>query len=79
MELNPNHKVTESSRDQWHKYAAILMSKFGQNAVEITIEDVQRLADSCIVVDARDGKLVLRLMSMAEGEKLANEEGGLPI
>jgi len=80
-ELNPNHPVTQQARDQWHKFAAILMHKFGKTAVEITIEDIENLSDgeSCIVVDERGGKCVLRLMTMAEGEKLAREEGGLPV
>lgn len=81
MELNPNHLVTRAAHDQWHKFAAILMLKLGKTAVEVTIEDVERLGDSeqCIVLDGRGGKCVLRLMTMAEGEKLAREEGGLPV
>lgn len=81
VELNPNHKVTASVHDEWHKFAAILMSKFGQDEVEITIEDVEKIRDGerCIVMDNRGDKCVLRLMSMDEGERLARQEGGLPV
>lgn len=81
MELNPNHPVTSGIHDHWHKIAAILMLKFNQTEVEITPEDLSKLGDNemGIVADVRDGKFVLRIVTMAEGERLARNEGGLPV
>lgn len=81
MELNPNHPVVQEARDQWFKYCAILMAKMGKTDVEITVDDVMTLGDnqSTIVLDNRGGRCVLRLVSMAEGERLARNEGGLPV
>jgi len=81
MELNPNHPVVEETRDQWHKLCAILMHKFGRKHVEITSSDIDTLAYSgqAIVIDMRGGRCVLRLVSMEEGQRLAREEGGLPV
>jgi hypothetical protein len=78
---NPNHPVVQQAEDQWHKFAAILLMKMGTNAVEITIEDVHALAESDranIVLDMRNGRCVLRLVTDAEGNRLARKEGGLP-
>ena len=80
-ELNPNHPVTQAVHDQWHKIAGILMMKLGTNAIEITSEDVQALGDEerAIVADCRGGHLIVRLVTMEEGARLAKREGGLPI
>lgn len=80
-ELNPNHPVTTEIREQWYKLCAILMSKFGQTAVEITQADIDQFLteNMAIVADARGGRFVLRLMDRKEGESLARKEGGLPV
>lgn len=80
-ELNPNHPVVVETRDQWHKLAAILMQKMGRVEVEIFPRDVENLGNNQkgIVIDCRGGKFVLRLVPMQEGERLAREEGGLPV
>lgn len=80
-ELNPNHPVTQLTHDNWHKIVGVLMLKFGVADVEILSEDVLRLGhnDKCVVADCRNGRFVIRVMSMAEGEKLARKEGGLPV
>lgn len=81
MEINPNNAAVIRARDQWHKIAAILMVKFDQTAVEITLADVDILGDNerAVVIDERGGKLVIRLVTMEEGERLAREDGGLPV
>ena len=81
MELNPNHPVVLVARDQWHKFCAILMSKFGKTEMEITVDDVTALGDNekGIVLDMRGGRCVLRMVSMEEGQRLARKEGGLPV
>lgn len=81
MELNPNHPVTKKVHDHWHKIAALLMLKFNQTDVEITLEDLDLLGDNekAVLMDERGGKCFIRIVSMAEGERLAREEGGLPV
>lgn len=77
-EINPNHPVTHFAREQWPKICALLMDKMGKEAVEITVEDVDRLSqrDMSVVMDTRGGKLFIRFMPRLEGEKLARNEGG---
>lgn len=81
MEINPNHPVLREAHDHWHKFCAILMSKFGATEVEITIDDVMQLGDNehAIVLDTRGGRCVLRMVTMEEGERLARKEGGMPV
>ncbi len=81
MELNPNHPVTAANREHWHKLCALLMVKQGLTTVEFTMADVARLhgSDAAIVVDEREGRLRLHMMPMQEAERLAREEGGLPV
>jgi hypothetical protein len=78
---NPNHPVVQMAEGQWHKFAAILLMKMGLDAIEITTADVRALADSGranIVLDMRNGRCLLRLVSDDEGNRLARKEGGLP-
>lgn len=78
--LNPNHPVTQQASELWYKIAAALMMKFGVDHVELTAADVQALGDNekAIVFHAHENTIDLKLVSMAEGEKLAREHGGLP-
>lgn len=80
MELNPNHRVVSTMRDEWHKVAALLLHKAGLSAVEITVDDIDGFSQSnlAIVADSRGGRFVIRLVSMAEAQRLAKQEGGLP-
>lgn len=84
MELNPNHPTTQAVSGEWHKFLAILMLKLGHNHLVITETDVQEFVDSgfgaVTVKDGEngDGHLHFRLVSMADAERLAREEGGLP-
>lgn len=82
-ELNPNHPVTQTLHDHWHKLAAILMFIGGESEVEITGDIVTRFqqdwgADVAVVADARGGQLILRLVNGAEAQRLVKEAGGLP-
>lgn len=77
MELNPNHPVTQQTHDQWHKFVAIMLNKYGD--VTITIKDVQAMPDdAAVTVQELEDGIHLRLVSMAEGERLAREHGGRP-
>lgn len=80
-ELNPEHPVTAEVREQWHKFCAFLMMKFGVTTVVINSADIQRFTDSdrCnIVVRMSSDYLTLMLMSDEEAKLLVDKEGGLP-
>lgn len=82
MELNPNHPVTASMSDQWHKIVALLMHKFGHTHIEIGLKEIEQALLSeqkAVTIRERDNAIVLDLVSWEEGERLAREEGGLPI
>ena len=82
MELNPNHKVVIQARNQWHKIAALIMLKIGKTELELTMEDVMKVAagNVNIVLDSRGeyktGKLVVRIVDDKTAEELARKEGG---
>ena len=69
------------AHDNWHKIVGVMMLKFGVTDVEILPEDVMLLGDNdkCVVADCRGDRFVIRVMSMAEGERIARNEGGLPV
>ncbi len=82
-ELNPNHPVTSTLRDQelYHKLLALVMRQFGRRDLVITSREVEDMANappSAIVVHVKNEEIHLRLVSMAEGERLAREHRGLP-
>lgn len=83
-ELNPNHPVTRTVHDHWHKIVAILIARPPYNGkAEITEEEIARWAEeyegSAVVIKDSDHKLRLWLVNPEEAERLAREEGGLPI
>lgn len=43
MELNPEHSVTTTLRDHWHKVVAIILAKYELNDVLITPEDINKI------------------------------------
>lgn len=77
MELNPNHPVSQQTHDQWHKFVAIMLYKYGD--VVISMADVSAMPDDiAVTVQELDDGIHLRLVSMAEAERLAREHGGRP-
>ena len=82
MELNPNHKVVQQAREQWHKIAALIMLKLGKTELQITMDDVNKVAagNVNIVLDARGesetGILTVRIVDDKTAEALARREGG---
>jgi hypothetical protein len=56
-----------------------MMSTYGLSEFEVTIDAVARLGDGTqsVVMDCRNDKMVVRLVTMEEGERLAREAGGL--
>lgn len=82
MAGNPNHPVVRQLDTEWHKLVAILMHDQGLAEFEITPEMIEAFASEreghAVVADARGNRLVLRLVTAEEGERLARQEGGLP-
>lgn len=84
MELNPNHKVVQQAREQWHKIAALIMVKLGLTELRITMEDVHRMSGGNIniVLDARgereNGFMTVRIVDDKTANELARKEGGRP-
>lgn len=81
-EINPNHPVTNEVREQWHKFCAILMFKFGVKEVEITISDLeafQKQDHTSIAVKPENDTISLILLTNEEAKRLAEKAGGLPI
>lgn len=81
MELNPNHPVTSAMNQQWHKIVALLMHKMGKSKVEISVAEIEAFAnsgDKAVAIQEQGTNIVLTLIPMAEAQKLAKKEGGLP-
>jgi len=82
MELNPNHKVVVQAREQWHKIAALIMVKLGLKELQLTLDDVNKLAKGNvnIVLDARGesktGILTVRIVDDKTAAEMARKEGG---
>ena len=82
-ELNPNHPVTQEMRNMWHKIAAVLLRKFGKTKVLITVEDFaamdEFLQGGAICIHPSGDILEVFLVDAAEAQRLAREEGGMPV
>jgi hypothetical protein len=80
-ELNPNNPALMQMHDSWHKFVVILMMRYGLTEFEVTLDDVRGMADAdnAVMLDARNQRLVLRLVSNEEAARLARKEGGLPV
>jgi hypothetical protein len=82
MELNPNHKVVRQGHDQWHKIAALIMVKLGLSELQLTLDDVNKIATGNvnIVLDARGeretGILTVRIVDDKTADDLVRKEGG---
>lgn len=80
---NPNHPVSRATEDQWHKIAALLVLKMGTDRVVITSEDINRAfkreGGVNITVRFTETGIILAIVGDAEAERLAREQGGLPV
>jgi hypothetical protein len=62
------------------KILGILMHTQGMTEFEVTPVHIASFGNNkAVVLDARDNRLVVRLMGYEEGQALAKAEGGLPI
>ena len=79
-EFNPNHPVVQAARDNWHKIAAFIMWKLELKTISFSIADIDAMSkeDLVIVLHDHSDSLEVKLVSRAEGEKLAREHGGMP-
>jgi hypothetical protein len=89
MEINPNHPVTKETHDHWHKIAALLLLKItgGQRnkIVRISVQEIQSFIEDhdgdlgAIVLQERGDYMELRMVDSIEANRLAKQEGGLPV
>lgn len=75
-ELNPQHPVTESVHDQWHKIVALLMIKHGWTKTVITHKDIEALINrkegtNVTICEKEDG-VHLELVDNKTAHLLAN-------
>ena len=81
-EYNPNHIVTRTVHDHWHKIVAILLARDYNGKTEITEKEIEKWSakyeGSAVVIKDAEQKLILWLVDRKEAERLAKEEGGLP-
>lgn len=78
--LNPNHAVTQSVQENWHKLAALLLDQLGGRAT-ITSEQLNALADGpnmTVVVHYHQDTIEMYMVGEAEAHRLAALAGGLP-
>lgn len=80
MEMNPNHPVTSAMHDHWHKLAAILVRRCPGEKTVITLKEIDRMAadEMAITIKEIPDAIQLQIVTMAEAERLAQQEGGLP-
>lgn len=73
-DVNPNHPLTSRLSGQWHKVAAILVSRCGAGGTVITAQEIEALgrtgAALVTATDTPEG-LALRLVTGEESQRLA--------
>lgn len=78
-ELNPNHPMTCSIRDHWHKLCAAVVRKYAAGHAVITIDDMTVPPEGFnITCEEVNDAIHLRIVSDAEAISLARGHGGLP-
>jgi hypothetical protein len=75
MELNPNHPMTAGVHDHWYKLAAMLVNRIPGQRTVITEDEIRRMDGKAITMKETAAGIELRIVTMEEGERLANEEG----
>lgn len=72
-ELNPEHPVTQTLHEQWHKIAALIMMKLGVKQVVITQADMDEFLKqegSNIVLHAHADCMDIRIVGSEEAKRL---------
>jgi hypothetical protein len=82
--LNPNHPVTQALDDEmFHKLAAVLVMQMGGSAT-ISLQDLADLTSNfageepTLITHCHADSIELKLVTKAEGMRMAREHGGLP-
>lgn len=77
-ERNPDHIVTSSLREHWHKIAALLLHKLkGRGEVLITLADMEAMhvpGGLNIVVEELPTGLRIQIVDDTEGQRLVDRE-----
>jgi hypothetical protein len=78
MEINPEHPVTQEMHDMWHKMCGVLLWKFANGAYTVTMEDMNGFMkahpDCAVIFHAHRETVDLKIVTMEEGLRLAEEE-----
>jgi hypothetical protein len=78
--INPNHPVTQSAEENWHKIVALLVLQAG-GRMSISSSEIESLIDgppSAVVVKYNRDSIDLWMVSEAEAQRMGREEGGMP-
>jgi hypothetical protein len=83
-ELNPNHPVTRTVHDHWHKIVAILISRPPYNgSAEISEQEIVEWGEKyegwSVAIKDSNHRLTLWMVDEKESERLSRKEGGLPV
>lgn len=76
-EINPENEVVKTLHNQWHKVVAVILNKLNLREIEITSMDIIKLqldfpeGMPTVLADSRGGKFVIKLITEAEGRRLA--------
>lgn len=79
-EINPDNPLVQALHDSWHLIVGLMIHKFKQAEVVITAEDIESFdahygGDTAVLChDKKDG-LHLMIVTRAQGEALAAQEG----
>lgn len=73
-ELNPDHPTTKKVHDLWHKLLGVALIKLEQQHIVLNAEDIERVEGMAVIVQELDDGLHIRVVTMAEGERLAAEQ-----
>lgn len=83
MNRNPNHKVSQAVEGQWHKICAFIMVKLKLKEFIITTEDINEMAQRSegmnIAVHDDGNRIRIYMVDNETADRLARENGGLPI
>ncbi len=80
MELNPNHPTTSTMHDHWHKIAAILVNRCPGAKTRVTLAEIHKMAQDELAITIKEvnDTIELQIIPMAQAQRLARREGGLP-
>jgi hypothetical protein len=78
--INPNHPVTQSVEENWHKIVALMVLQQG-GKVTIGCDEIESMIDGppqVVVVKYAANSIDLWMVSEVEAQHMGREEGGMP-